>query len=144
MFRSWLVESRARIAVPSEAMKLSSPKVLMNAFAAEKELVLDELSAEPICTQHISVCSFSKPMLIADCRKGRQSLVHSSKPRVSFCLHEMIHCKKLGASTLSGIGADTLLGAVGPCFVPFWKGNTFCSVREDSLKNLDDCHQLHM
>ena len=49
-----LLESRAQIVVQSEslaalslAMQLSSPKMLMNAFAAEMALVLDEVNAEP-------------------------------------------------------------------------------------------------
>ena len=60
MCPSKLVESRVQIVVQSDspaalsvALKLSSPKVLMNSLAAEIALVLDELRAELILTQHI-------------------------------------------------------------------------------------------
>ena len=60
MFRSELVESRAQSVVQSDllaalsvAMKPSSPKVLMNASAAEIALVLGGLSAKVILTQRV-------------------------------------------------------------------------------------------
>ena len=64
------------------AMKLFSPKMLMNALAADIALVLDELEAELILTQHIQgVCFSVKPMLQAGCSEELKLPRHSSKPR---------------------------------------------------------------
>ena len=65
--------------------RISSPKTLMNALAAEIELVLDEPEAELILVQHIQSVQNSGAVLEADCRKERQLLRHSSAPRVSLC-----------------------------------------------------------
>ena len=119
------MESRAQTAVLSQSlaavsvtMNLSSPKALMNALAAETALVLDELCAHLILAQHIQgVLKFE-----AD------ALNRFSTPRVSFCLQEMMHFIKPGASNLSGTCTDTLLGVACP--------NHVCSFLKEWLRRL--------
>ena len=95
MFHSKLLDSRTQIVVQSDslaarpvAVKLPLPEVL-SALAAEIALVLDELSAK------LKVCEMFEANA-ADCRKERPFLYHSSTPRVSLRLQEMLHLQSLG------------------------------------------------
>ena len=85
-----------------------------------------------------------KPMLLADCRKERQSFFHSATPHVSLCLREMMHFTKLGASNLSGTCAHTLLGVVCLCLSLVEGKHVLFFPRRPVEKTLNDCHQLHM
>ena len=64
-------------------MKLSSPKTLRNALAAEKTLVLDELEAELVRTQHIQDVLCGETGSLIRSSQGASFPYHSSTPRVS-------------------------------------------------------------
>ena len=105
----------------------------MNALAAEIALVLDELSAELILSQRIQGVLKFEADAVSTVLSGATlpaSLVNATclpvPPRNDAF-------SKLGAGKLRGTRADTLLGVVCSCLVRLWKGNAFCSVREDRL-----------
>ena len=69
------------LAALSVDVKLSSPKVLMNAFAAGKALVLDELSAELVLAQQVQgVLKFEVNALsrLSQGASGPESLINAT------------------------------------------------------------------
>ena len=81
-------------------------------------------------------------MLFADCCKERQSLLHSSSPRVSLSPRGDACHKE--ASELSGTCADTVLGGVCLSFGCLWKVNTFVLLARTACKVLKHGSQLHI
>ena len=94
VFRCQVVESRSQIIVQTDslaaasvALKLSSPKLSNNALAAEIALVLDELEAELIPTQHIQVVLFYETDTVGGL--SQETLIPASLVRVSWWLQSV-------------------------------------------------------
>ena len=70
----------------------------MDALAAGKALVLDELGAELIRSQHILHVLFFETDALHSLLQGASFFHHSSTPRINLCLQEMMHFAELGPS----------------------------------------------
>ena len=83
-----------------------------------------------------SVCCYEAVLALIRLSQGASipsSLVNATcllvPPRNDGCLQ----------SSRAAARADTLLEIVCPCLVRWWKGNTFCSVRDDRLNDCLEC-----